>query len=110
MAPCQVLTKRFALTRAIPRASPKSRNASSKRLVIGCPLGHAASDSDGVSAVMKEKALKILQRINGWSFWGCGRLTGSPDKRSLQIDSLWLSRRVVIAKALIDQRRESACL
>ena len=30
---------------------------------IGCPLGHAASDSDGVSAVMKEKALKTLQRI-----------------------------------------------
>jgi hypothetical protein len=30
---------------------------------IGCPLGHAASDSDGVSAVMKEKALKTVQRI-----------------------------------------------
>jgi TetR/AcrR family transcriptional regulator, transcriptional repressor for nem operon len=30
---------------------------------IGCPLGHAAGDSDGVSAVMKEKALKTLQRI-----------------------------------------------
>jgi hypothetical protein len=30
---------------------------------IGCPLGHAASDSDGVSAVMKEKALKTIQRI-----------------------------------------------
>jgi hypothetical protein len=30
---------------------------------IGCPLGHAAGDSDGASAVMKEKALKTLQRI-----------------------------------------------
>ena len=30
---------------------------------IGCPLGHAAGDSDAVSAVMKEKALKTLQRI-----------------------------------------------
>ena len=30
---------------------------------IGCPVGHAAGDSDGVSAVMKEKALKTLQRI-----------------------------------------------
>ena len=31
---------------------------------IGCPLGHAASDSDGVSAVMKEKAQReTLQRI-----------------------------------------------
>jgi hypothetical protein len=29
-----------------------------KVLVIGCPLGHAASGSDGVSAVMKEKAFK----------------------------------------------------
>jgi hypothetical protein len=30
---------------------------------IGCPLGHAAGDSDGVSPAMKEKALKMLQRI-----------------------------------------------
>ena len=29
---------------------------------IGCPVGHAAGDSDGVSATMKEKALKLLQR------------------------------------------------
>src|SRR5271169_3551424 len=34
MAPCHVLTTRFTFTRAIPGASPKSRNASSKRLVI----------------------------------------------------------------------------
>ena len=30
---------------------------------IGRPLGHAAGDSDGVSAVMKEMVLKTLQRI-----------------------------------------------
>ena len=30
---------------------------------IGCPLGHAAGDSDRVSAVMKEMVLKTLQRI-----------------------------------------------
>ena len=29
---------------------------------IGCPVGHAAGDSDGVSATMKERALKFLQR------------------------------------------------
>jgi AcrR family transcriptional regulator len=29
---------------------------------IGCPVGHAASDSDGVSSTMKDKALQILQR------------------------------------------------
>jgi TetR/AcrR family transcriptional regulator, transcriptional repressor for nem operon len=30
---------------------------------IGCPVGHAAGDSDGVSAAMKENAFKLLQRI-----------------------------------------------
>lgn len=29
---------------------------------VGCPVGHAAGDSDGVSAEMKEKALKTIQR------------------------------------------------
>lgn len=28
---------------------------------IGCPVGHAAGDSDGVSAAMKQRALKFLQ-------------------------------------------------
>ena len=32
---------------------------------IGRPLGDAAGDSDIVSAVMNEKALKTLQRISG---------------------------------------------
>ena len=30
--------------------------------VVGCPLGHAAADSDGVSPAMREQALKILQK------------------------------------------------
>jgi len=30
---------------------------------IGYPIGHAAGDSDRVSAAMKEKAFKLLQRI-----------------------------------------------
>ena len=43
---------------------------------IGCPLGHAAGDSDGVSAVMKEKALKTLQQspaflMRHFGIWGC---------------------------------------
>jgi AcrR family transcriptional regulator len=33
---------------------------------IGCPIGHAAGDSDGVSAAMKEKAFKLLQRITSF--------------------------------------------
>jgi hypothetical protein len=41
------------------------------------PSGHAASHSNGISAVVKEKALKTFQRINACSFWGCGRLTAS---------------------------------
>jgi hypothetical protein len=43
---------------------------------IGRPLGHAAGDSDGVSAVMKEKALKNVQRTTSllmrhFGIWGC---------------------------------------
>lgn len=30
---------------------------------IGCPVGHAAADSDGVSGTMKEKTFKLLQRV-----------------------------------------------
>jgi hypothetical protein len=30
---------------------------------IGCPLGHAAGDSDGPSAAMKDRALQTLQRM-----------------------------------------------
>src|SRR5271168_4459798 len=30
---------------------------------IGCPVGHAAGDSGGVTAAMKEKAFKLFQRI-----------------------------------------------
>jgi TetR/AcrR family transcriptional regulator, transcriptional repressor for nem operon len=30
---------------------------------IGCPVGHAAGDSEGVSATTKEKAFKLLQLI-----------------------------------------------
>jgi TetR/AcrR family transcriptional repressor of nem operon len=33
-----------------------------QRNPIGCPIGHAAADSDGVSSTMKDKALQILQR------------------------------------------------
>jgi TetR/AcrR family transcriptional regulator, transcriptional repressor for nem operon len=33
-----------------------------QRDLVGCPLGHAAGDSDGVSPAMKEQALKLLQR------------------------------------------------
>jgi TetR/AcrR family transcriptional repressor of nem operon len=36
-----------------------------QRNLIGCPLGHAAGDSDGVSATMKAKARQILQRSTG---------------------------------------------
>jgi TetR/AcrR family transcriptional repressor of nem operon len=30
---------------------------------IGCPVGHAAGDSEGVPAAMKKEAFKLLQRI-----------------------------------------------
>jgi TetR/AcrR family transcriptional regulator, transcriptional repressor for nem operon len=33
-----------------------------QRNTIGCPVGHAAGDADGVSATMKQRALKFLQR------------------------------------------------
>jgi TetR/AcrR family transcriptional regulator, transcriptional repressor for nem operon len=36
-----------------------------QRDVIGCPVGHAAGDSEGVSAPMKQRALKFLQRTRG---------------------------------------------
>ena len=32
---------------------------------IGCPLGHAAGDSDGVSPAMKEKALSKTKPLKG---------------------------------------------
>jgi TetR/AcrR family transcriptional regulator, transcriptional repressor for nem operon len=33
-----------------------------QRNTIGCPVGHAAGDAEGVSASMKQRALKFLQR------------------------------------------------
>ena len=33
-----------------------------QRNTIGCPVGHAASDADGVTETMKQRALKFLQR------------------------------------------------
>jgi TetR/AcrR family transcriptional regulator, transcriptional repressor for nem operon len=35
-----------------------------QRNTIGCPVGHAAGDSEGVSAPMKQRALKFLQRTS----------------------------------------------
>ncbi len=59
----------------MPRDSPKERIHgfldgvyklyAIQRNTIGCPVGHAAGDAEGVSATMKQKAVKFLQRTTG---------------------------------------------
>ncbi|HEY1501931.1 MAG TPA: TetR/AcrR family transcriptional regulator [Acidobacteriaceae bacterium] len=68
---------------------------------IGCPLGHAAGDSDGVSPAMKEKALKILQRITSLfdaAFRDLGEAPGMARVKANLFVSAWQGA-IVIARA-----------
>lgn len=68
---------------------------------IGCPLGHAAGDSDGVSAVMKEKALKTLQRITSLfdeAFRDLGETPGMARVKANLFVSAWQGA-IVVARA-----------
>ena len=68
---------------------------------IGCPLGHAAGDSDGVSAVMKEKALKTLQRITSLldeAFQDLGETPGMARVKANLFVSAWQGA-IVVARA-----------
>jgi len=63
-------------------------------------VGHAASDSDGVSAVMKEKALKTLQRITRLfdeAFRDLGDAPGMARKANLFVNT-WQGA-IVVARA-----------
>ena len=65
---------------------------------IGCPLGHAAGDSDGVSPAMKEKALKILKRITSLfdeAFLDLGEAPGMARVKAKLFVSAWQGAIVV---------------
>ena len=68
---------------------------------IGCPLGHAAGDSDGVSPAMKEKALKILKRITSLfdeAFRDLGDAPGTARVKANLFVSAWQGA-IVVARA-----------
>jgi TetR/AcrR family transcriptional repressor of nem operon len=68
---------------------------------IGCPVGHAAGDSDGVSPAMKEKAFKLLQRITNL-FETTFRDLGEPPAIALAKANLFVNSwqgAIVIARA-----------
>ncbi|MGB6688251.1 MAG: TetR/AcrR family transcriptional regulator [Terracidiphilus sp.] len=68
---------------------------------IGCPVGHAAGDSDGVSAVMKERALKTLQRITSLldeAFRDLGETPGMARVKANLFVSAWQGA-IVVARA-----------